>query len=112
MKLHCTLMLCLGGSLTRRRNEVWWYVPQEIKRHLTVVLTVVADGVVLPALAIFKGEKCPKFHEVGVFIRAQEKAWMDKTMMLEWIDLVWEPATEGCRLELLHFDAELERTHN
>lgn len=82
------------------------------KRHLTVVLTVVADGVVLPAHAIFKGKKRPKFHEVGVFIRAQEKAWTDKTMMLEWIDLVWEPDTEGCWLELLHFETELERTRN
>ena len=27
------------------------------KRHLTVVLTVLADGVVLQALAIFKGKK-------------------------------------------------------
>ena len=38
------------------------------KRHLTVVLTVVADGVVLPAHAILKGKKRPKFHEVGIFI--------------------------------------------
>ena len=71
------------------------------KRHLTVVLTVLADGVVLPALAIFKGKKQPKFHEVGVFIRAQEKAWMDEPMMLEWIDIVWEPATEGRRALLI-----------
>ena len=60
------------------------------KRHLTVVLTVLADGVVLPAYAIFKGRKQPQFHEVGVFIRAQEKAWMDEAMMLDWIDSVWE----------------------
>ena len=58
------------------------------KRHLTVVLTVLAHGVVLPALAIFKGKKQPMFREVGVFIRAQANAWMDEAMMLEWIDLV------------------------
>ena len=68
------------------------------KRHLTVVLTILADRVVLPALAI--GKKQPKFHVVGVFIRAQDKAWMDKPM-LEWIDLVWEPATEGRRALLI-----------
>ena len=66
-----------------------------VKRHLTVVLTVLACGEVLPALAILKGKKQPKFSEVGVFIRAPAKAWMDEEMMLEWIDLVWEPATEG-----------------
>ena len=38
---------------------------------------------------------------VGVFIRAQEKACMDETMMLEWTDLVWEPATEGRRALLI-----------
>ena len=45
-----------------------------MKRHLTVVLTVLAYGEVLPALAIFKGNKLPRFSEVGVFIRAQAKA--------------------------------------
>ena len=38
------------------------------KRHLTVVLIVVAHDEVFPALAIFKGKKQPKFREVGVFI--------------------------------------------
>ena len=71
------------------------------KRHLTVVLTVLTDSVVLPAYAIFKGKKQPQFHEVGVFIRAQEKAWMDEEMMLDWIDSVWEPATEGRRALLI-----------
>ena len=75
-----------------------------VKRHLTVVLTVLAYGEVLPALAIFKGKKQPKFSEVGVFIRAQVKAWMDEEMMLEWIDIVWEPATEG-RRAMLVFDS-------
>ena len=55
MKLCCTLLLYLEGTLTRRGNEVWWYTPQEIKRHLIVVPTIIADGVVLPALANFKG---------------------------------------------------------
>ena len=52
------------------------------KRHLTVVLTVLAHGEILPALVIFKGKKQPMFREVGVFIRAQAKAWMDEAMML------------------------------
>ncbi len=71
------------------------------KRHLTVVLTVLAHGEVLPTLAIFKGKKQPELCEVGVFVRAQAKAWMDEAMMLKWIDLVWEPATEGQRAMLI-----------
>ncbi len=71
------------------------------KRLLTVVLTVLVHGEVLPALAIFKGKKQPELREVGVFVRAQAKAWMDEAMMLEWIDLVWEPATEGQRAMLI-----------
>ena len=38
------------------------------KRHLTVVLTILAHGEVLPALAIFKGKKQPMFREIRVFI--------------------------------------------
>ena len=59
------------------------------KRHLTVVLAVLAYGEVLPALAILKGRKQPKFPEVGVFTCVQAKAWMDEEMELEWIDIVW-----------------------
>ena len=81
------------------------------KRHLTVVLTVLATGEVLPALAIFKGKKQPEFREVGVFIRAQHKAWMDEAMMLEWIELVWEPATEGCRAMLVLDSFSAHITH-
>jgi len=72
------------------------------KRHLTVTLCVTHDGDVLPALAIFKGKKPLDFRAQDVFIRTQHKAWMDEDMMLKWIDLVWEPATEGkCALLVL-----------
>jgi len=56
-----------------------------------VTLCVTHDSDVLPALAIFKGKKPAQ----DVFIRTQHKAWMDRDVMLKWIDLVWEPATEG-----------------
>ena len=36
-----------------------------------------------------------------MFVRVQEKAWMDEDLMLEWIDLVWEPATEYQRALLI-----------
>ena len=72
------------------------------KRHLTVTLCVTFEGDVLPALAVFKGKRPLDIRAQDVFVRTQEKAWMDEDMMLEWIDLVWEPATEGkCTLLVL-----------
>ena len=65
------------------------------KRHLTVTLCVTLEGNVLPALAVFKGKRSLDIRTQDAFVRTQEKAWMDEDMMLEWIDLVWEPATEG-----------------
>ena len=49
-----------------------------------------------PGLVIFKGN-CPLDIQEGFFIRVQEKAWMDESLLLEWIELVWEPATESQR---------------
>ena len=79
------------------------------KRHLTATLAVTSDGDVLPALVVFKGKRELDFTEEGVYVRVQEKAWMDEKLMLEWIDLVWEPATERQRalLVLDSFSAHL-----
>ena len=63
------------------------------KRQLTTILSVTSDSDVLPAMVVFKG-KCLLDIQEGVFIRVQEKGWMDETLILKWIDLVWEPATE------------------
>ena len=71
------------------------------KRHLTVTLCVTTEGEVLPGLVIFKGKRPLKIREDGVFVRVQKKAWMDEDLMLEWIDLVWEPATERLRALLI-----------
>ena len=71
------------------------------KRHLTVTLCVLHDGDVLPALAIFKGKRPLQIRAQDVFVRTQEKAWMDENLMLDWIDLVWEPATERKRALLV-----------
>ena len=71
------------------------------KRHLTVTLCVTHEGEVLPGLVIFKGKRPLDITVVDVFIRTQSKAWMDEGMMLQWIDLVWEPATEGKRALLV-----------
>ena len=71
------------------------------KRHLTVTLCVTHDGDVLPALTVFKGVRPLDIRVQDVFVRTQQKAWMDEDMMLRWIDLVWEPATEGKRALLV-----------
>ena len=58
------------------------------KHHLTATLAVTSDGNILPALVVFKGKRELDFTEEGVYVRVQEKAWMDEKLMLEWIDLV------------------------
>ena len=88
-----------GMVLNKKGKQSLVVVPQEIKSDIWLLSL---DSVVLLALAIFKGKKHPKIHEVGVFIRVQEKAREDETMMMEWIDLViWEQATEGRRALLI-----------
>ena len=79
------------------------------KRHLTATLSVLSNGDVLPAVVIFKGKRPLDIAEERVFVRVQEKAWMDEDLMLEWTDLVWEPATERQRalLVLDSFSAHL-----
>ncbi len=53
------------------------------KRHLTVVLTVTADGSMLAPLIIFKGRPRGKVIEMelpeGMVAVHQEKGWMDTT---------------------------------
>lgn len=74
------------------------------KRHLTVTLCVLHDADVLPALAIFKGKRPLGIRAQNVFVCTQPKAWMDDDIMMTWIGLVWEPATEG-RHALLVLDS-------
>ena len=49
------------------------------KRHITVVLTVTANGCMLPPMIIFKGKRALKLNvPEGVVVAVQEKAWMTK----------------------------------
>ena len=58
------------------------------KRHVTVMLAVSASGDVLPTFVIFKGKrplkdiKAPK----DVTVLVQQKAWVDESVMLRWVD--------------------------
>lgn len=68
------------------------------------------EGEVLPGLVIIKGKRPLNIRENDVFVRVQENAWMNESLMLEWIDLVWEPATEGQRA-LLGLDIHVFVAH-
>ena len=84
----------------RGKKSIIVHITGSEKRHLTVTLSVTFEGDVLPAL-VFKGKRPLDIRAQDVFVCTQEKAWMDEDMMLEWIDLVWEPATEGKRALLV-----------
>ena len=61
------------------------------KRHVTVVLTVTADGSMLPHMVIFKGKcKLNLTAPQGVLLCVQEKAWMDEILMHEYLDHIWQ----------------------
>jgi hypothetical protein len=60
------------------------------RSSFTVVLACMADGSKLPAVCIFKLKNIPreKFPH-GIYIRANEKGWMNEREMLWWIENVW-----------------------
>ena len=66
-----------------------------------MTLCVTHNGDVFLALVIFKGKKSLEIIAQDVFIHTQHKARLDEDMMMEWTDLVWQPATEGNLLYLL-----------
>jgi hypothetical protein len=84
--------------------------------RITVMLCAMKSGEILPPLAIFKASKngsivreftkddstYPQDIEYGV----QEKAWVDKDVMLDWIKRVWAPYTRriGSRPTILFLD--------
>ena len=65
------------------------------KRHLTVVLTVTADGNMLPPFIIFKGRPTGKVIEMdlpeGVVAVRQEKGWMAGKIMPLYLGKIWFP---------------------
>lgn len=64
----------------------------------TMVLTVSADGRMLPPHFVFKGEPDGEVEqEVGLYcdssiatFSVQSNAWFDERVMLEWVDKVWQ----------------------
>lgn len=58
--------------------------------RFTVMLACTADGKKLPPYIIFKRKTLPKEDfPRDVIVRASEKGFMNESLMLEWIRLVW-----------------------
>lgn len=77
------------------------------KRRITAVMCCNAAGKFLPTLAIFKGKTLRALKGItpphGIHVRAQKNAWIDKDLMLYWIQNIWKAFTKG-RPSLLILD--------
>lgn len=60
------------------------------KTSMTVVLACCADGSKLKPMVIFKRKTMPKDDfPTGIVIEVNEKGWMNKNVMIKWLDEVW-----------------------
>lgn len=75
------------------------------KDRVTVVLAITADGSLLPPVVIFKGKRdgllqrqYDRLGEAvnGVYVRFQEKAWMDEEEALWWYQNMWNKRSGIC----------------
>ena len=55
----------------------------------SVMLSMTADGNKLPPYVLFKCKTIPNIKSAGIGTRANEKGWMDKTLLVDWITRVW-----------------------
>ncbi|KAG6952717.1 hypothetical protein JG687_00012830 [Phytophthora cactorum] len=69
-----------------------------------------ALGKKLPAFVVFSGVLSadlytdmsdPNWGHPGVVHTTQPKAWYDHATMMKWIEEVWAPAVQGCRILML-----------
>ena len=96
MKRLCTSILYQGKTIDRVsvKSCIIHHTGAE-KRHITVVLTVAADGSMLPPMIIFKGKRRLKLTAPeGVLVSVQTKAWMDEDLMTEYLEHIWQPYVE------------------
>jgi hypothetical protein len=54
------------------------------------MLCITADGRKLAPYIVLKRKTLPKVNVKGVIFQAQESGWMDQTLVLEWINRVWQ----------------------
>ncbi|KAE9234069.1 hypothetical protein PF004_g9492 [Phytophthora fragariae] len=76
----------------------------------SVFLTASATGLKLPPLIVFAGIPggpvsqevwSPAFGSPEAEHTVQKKAFCNKAVMMEWIELVWKSSVDGCRLLIL-----------
>ncbi|KAL1470208.1 hypothetical protein MTO96_040572 [Rhipicephalus appendiculatus] len=66
------------------------------KSHFTVVLACCADGTKLPPMLVFKRKTLPNdSFPSGVIIQANEKGWMDESMMTVWLEKCFVKRPDG-----------------
>ena len=59
------------------------------------MLTVAANGTMLPPTIIFKGKRRLNLSAPeGVRVCVQDKAWMDEDLMKEYLKHIWQPYVE------------------
>ena len=69
------------------------------KSRITVLLTILANGVKLPPLIVFKGKKNgtifnrlkkhPAISKGKVFVQCQENSWVDSSIFYEFLNNIW-----------------------
>ncbi|CAI7783312.1 unnamed protein product [Closterium sp. NIES-54] len=68
------------------------------KERVTVMLAVTASGLKLPPYVVFKRKTIPKVPiPAGVVVRAQDKGWMDESLVQDWITQVMVPFLKPLR---------------
>ena len=68
------------------------------KKHLTVAMSVIADGRMLLPMIIFRGKTGQTIRNLniplGFIVKTQEKAWMDYNLMKVWVKDIWLKHTQ------------------
>lgn len=91
-------------TLARRGRKSIDVAGNGSSNRATALLAVTLTGEKLPMFLIFKAKRGARVHKEvtgrdlvqrgypeNVVISVQQNAWMDTTLMKEWIDRVWEP---------------------
>jgi hypothetical protein len=60
------------------------------KQRCMVMLCITADGGKLLPYIVLKRKTLPRVNVKGVIIQAQESGWMDQSLVLDWINRVWQ----------------------
>ena len=66
------------------------------KDRFTVMLTCTTDGDKLPTYVMLKGKTMPKDKfPAGITVRAQQKWWIDKGLVQDWVHTFWSSRPDG-----------------